>query len=160
MSLPNWLPSLITLAQSNGDWELYLNKIYEHFLDDFIRQTCSFRGIKIAIKRHPQIDHKEITFWHIISDGEDESKRLPNLRRCERIGWPRPIITRVPNSEIKMWENKRGTEKRICLWVEKAEYLVVLAVRNNYLLLWTAYPVTQAHSKKKLEKEYLSSLKS
>ena len=49
---------------------------------------------------------------------------------------------------------KRKGEKRICIWFEDVEYLVVLALRKGYILLWTAYPVMRPHRKRKLQKEY------
>lgn len=80
---------------------------------------------------------------------------MPYLRRCERIRWPKPIIENYADIDnIKLWENERKGEKRICLWVEREEYLVVLAERKGFYLLWTAYLVTEDHRKRKLEKEY------
>ena len=35
-----------------------------------------------------------------------------------------------------------------------AEYLVVLEIRQDYALLWTAYPIERQHTKEKLLKEY------
>lgn len=160
MPLPSWLPSLVRLEENNGDWNQYLIVLYEIFKSDFINSKCNYRGIRIAIKRHPQIDGKETTFWHLISQGKDESERKPDIRRCERIRWPKPIIENVPTDDIKAWQNKHGRETRVCLWLEVAEYLVILAERNNYLLLWTAYPVTENHRKRKLQKEYEDYLKS
>lgn len=160
MPVPDWLPSLVLLEEYNGEWNKYLNFLYEIFISDFVESGCNYRGIKIAIKRHPQIDNKEATFWHLISEGETEGDRTPDLRRCERIRWPKPIIEKVPDEEIKVWQNKRGNETRLCIWLENAEYLVILAERKNYLLLWTAYTVTKNHRKRKLQKEYESTLKS
>jgi hypothetical protein len=102
---------------------------------------------------------KEATFWHLISEGKVEGERLPDMRRCERIRWPRPIIEHADEPVIKIWENKRKRETRICIWFEDVEYLVVLASRKGYVLLWTAYPVTWAHTKRKLQKEYEAFLK-
>jgi hypothetical protein len=53
-----------------------------------------------------------------------------------------------------VWKNRRGSQDRICLWFETQEYLVVLAERQEYILLWTAYMVTENHRKRKLQKEY------
>lgn len=150
-----WLPELALLEQCNGDWGSYLNTIYEYFLSDFVRKQSSFKGIKIAIKRHPLIDGKEATFWHLISEGSREDQRTPDIRRCERIRWPSPIIHHCSEQHIKIWFNRRKGETRVCLWLESEEYLVVLAERNNYLLLWTAYLVTRNHQKRKLEAEYI-----
>lgn len=159
MPVPDWLPSLVLLEDSKGDWNEYLNILYEIFKSDFVNSQCKYRGIKIALKKHPQINDKEATFWHLISEGEKEDDRTPDLRRCERIRWPKPIIEKVPDEEIKVWQNKRGSETRLCIWLENAEYIVILAERKNYLLLWTAYTVTTNHRKRKLLKEYKSTLK-
>ena len=90
----------------------------------------------------------------MISEGTDEADRNPDFQRCRRIRWPRPIIEHADGLVVKIWENRRGSETRVCLWLENVEYLVVLALRRRYLLLWTAYPVTEPHRKRKLQKEY------
>lgn len=79
---------------------------------------------------------------------------MPDLRRCERIRWPRPIVENGVEPSIKIWENERKGDRRICLWLEQQEYLVILSSRNNYILPWTAYMVTAEHHKRKLQKEY------
>ena len=83
-----------------------------------------------------------------------ESDRTPDFRRCERIRWPKPVIDRSDDSEIKVWRNKRGREERICLWLERENYLVILADRGDYILPWTAYLSEQPHRQNKLRKEY------
>ncbi len=65
-----------------------------------------------------------------------------------------PIIEPDAVKAIKVWENRRRREKRICLWFEQESYLVVLADRGDYILPWTAYPVERPHSQRKLQKEY------
>jgi hypothetical protein len=110
--------------------------------------------MKVVLKRHPVEKGKEATFWHLISEGKSEKDRLPDLRRCERIRWPRPIIEHYDQPAIKFWVNERKGEKRLCLWIEGEEYLVVLAKRRGYVILWTAYLVTGTRRKMKLEKEY------
>jgi len=156
-SKPDWLPALTQLAAYGGDWDKYLEAIYQIFRQDFIDSQPYFRGERLNLKRHPVIQGKEATFWHLISDGKYEPDRLPDLRRCERIRWPRPIIeSQEQEPRLKIWENSRDGEKRICIWLsfDSEDYLVVLARRNGYLLLWTAYPVTQPHTKRKLQDEY------
>jgi len=149
-----WLPPLILFETYSGDWDQYKEALYKYFKQDFVESSPLFRGIKLALKRHPVIDNKEATFWHLISEGKIEEDRVPDFRRCERIRWPRPIIEHSNETVVKVWENTRNGEKRICLWIEDEEYLVVLAKRKGYLLLWTAYLVTRNHQKRKLEREY------
>jgi hypothetical protein len=90
----------------------------------------------------------------LISEGSGEADRIPDIRRCERIRWPRPIIDNGNEPVVKIWENERKGEKRICLWLENQDYLVILAKRSNYILPWTAYMVTKPHQKRKLQQEY------
>ncbi len=151
----DWIPPLIMFSEYENNWKLYVQALYQCFENDFIKSTPRFRGRPLALKRHPIINDKEATFWHMISQGEDEQERTPDFRRCERIRWPRPIIDHAVEPTVKIWENvRRRNEKRICLWLEPYDYLVVLAERRGYLLFWTAYPIDSKHAKLKLEREY------
>jgi hypothetical protein len=150
----SWLPALALFEDYGGDWNRYLDALYAFFKQDFIDSRPVYNRVTLALKRHPVIQNKEATFWHIISEGDSEADRVPDMRRCERIRWPRPVIEHSGDTAIKIWANERRGEKRICLWLEDAEYLVILAERKGYILLWTAYTVVQEHSKKKLRKEY------
>lgn len=151
---PGWLPPLVLFETYAGNWECYLDALYAFFKTDFVETVPLFRRARLALKRHPIIKGKEATFWHLISTGSGEDDRLPDLRRCERIRWPRPIIEHADETIIRVWENERKGERRICLWLENQEYLVILARRRGYVLLWTGYPVTEAHQKAKLRKEF------
>jgi hypothetical protein len=151
---PTWLPEIVQLEQFKGDWGRFLNAIYTIFRKDFVISRPIFRGNRLGCKRYPLYDGKEATFWHVIQEGKDEDKRVPDLRRCERVPWIRPVIEHEQEPVIKVWENTRGYEIRICLWLEDFEYLVVLAKREGYIILWTAYPVTESHRKRKLQNEY------
>jgi len=148
------LPDLILFENYSGDWELYLDAIYSFFKKDFIESKPSYKGIKLGLKKYPMYKNKEATFWHFVSEGEMENERTPDLKRCERIRWPRPIIENPDSDNIKFWENKRGLKENICLCFGEWEYLVVLRKGNNYLIPWTAYCSKYEHTKRKWEKEY------
>lgn len=79
---------------------------------------------------------------------------MPDFRRCERISWPKPIIEHDADRAIKVWVNRRRGERRICLWFEQENYLVILADRGQYILPWTAYLVEQPHRQLKIQREY------
>ncbi|MDP2897064.1 MAG: hypothetical protein Q8Q12_10980 [bacterium] len=154
IAAPDWLPPLIRLSDYEGDWRSYLDVLYKLFEEDFVNSTPEFRGRKLRLKRYPLSKGKEATFWHMISEGRDEASRQPDLNRCERLRWVKAVIENAGDPAVRVWETTRHRERRICLWLEAQEYLVVLAARKGYLLPWTAYTVTRDHRKRKLQTEY------
>ena len=157
---PDWLPSLVLLGDYGGNWDAYLDAIYAWFKQDFIDNKPTFRGRRLGLKRHPLVHGKEATFWHMTSEGSDESNRIPDLRRCERIRWPKPVIEHADDRKIKCWVSVKRNENRIHIWLEELDYVVVLADRKGYILPWTAFLVTREHTRAKLRKEYEAYLKS
>ncbi len=151
---PEWLPPLVLFSDSGGNWGAYLDAIYTWFRQDFVDSKPTFQGQRLGLKRHPMTGGKEATFWHMIQEGKVEVDRTPDLRRCERIRWPRQIIDHNTDPTIKIWRNQRDNENRVCLWFEQENYLVILADRGDYILPWTAYLVTQPHQQRKLQREY------
>jgi len=154
MGSSGFLPPLVLLNDYENNWHRYFDVIYNFFRQDFVTSKPNFKGKRFALKRNPVINGKEATFWHIISEGGVEGERLPDLRRCERIRWPRPIIEEVRSEHVKCWKNKRKEEVRVVIALEDFSYVVVLADRGDYVLLWTAYCVEQEHRRQKLRKEY------
>ena len=154
-----WLPDLLLLDDYGNDWKRYFEAVYQVFWDNFVQHRPVFRGQRLGLKKYPEFEGKSATFWHMISEGKVESDRIPDLRRCERIGWPAPIIQNSDVPDIRCWSNERNSDKRIILWLVEADYLVVLSERNGYLLPLTAYILSYQHSRDKLEKEYRAFIK-
>jgi hypothetical protein len=154
MVATSWLPPLIRKVDFDNDMTAYIEAIYARFRQDFIDMRPEFRGIRLGLKRHPEQGGKEATFWHLVTEGEREDARTLAMDRCERIGWPAPVIRHSEDEEIRCWKNRRGSETRILLWLVPDDYLVVLNEREGYILPWTAYPLTYGNTKRKLEKEY------
>ena len=152
--MPSWLPGLLRLSDFGGDWSRYQEALYAEFCRDFLGSSLWFGPQSVRLKRLPILDGKEATFWHFISEGKVEHERLPDLRRCERIRWPRAIIERPDDPALKVWRNERHGDRRVCLWLEAEDYLVVLADRGSFVLPWTAYMVEESHRKRKLQKEF------
>ncbi len=100
------------------------------------------------IQRRPEYKGKHFTFWHLISEGEIESKRTPDMRRCERLRWIKWVIENVLAApEITYWESKPKGSTNIVVWYETGGYAVVLAKRSGYYLLKTAYVVKPRRAK-------------
>jgi hypothetical protein len=152
---PSWLPALALLEDAGGDWEQYLAAIYEIFKADWIRSKSKFDGRPLRLKRHPLEHGKEATFWHFISEGNVEVERVPDIRRCERIGWPKwMVVQKRPCSYLHHWQSSRKGETRHLIALPDYSYLFVLADRGDFLLPWTAFPVSQSHQRNKLAKEH------
>lgn len=159
-AIQDWLPPLLCFSECDGDWNQYVEALYAVFQRDFRGRLPDFQGRPLRLKRFPMEQGKEATFWHFIQDGPVEADRLPNLRRCERIRWPRPIIeAHVVEGRIYLWANTRmgksgrGEEKRWVLALPDFSYVVILADRGNFLMPWTAYEVEEPHQRRKLRKE-------
>lgn len=155
----DWLPELILLEHAHGNWEYYLELVYGVYQDDFIFSEVNYKNIPVYRRRLPISEGKENAFWHLISCGDIEDKRNIDIRRCERIKWPKPIIEKTSSKSIWIWKNKRKSEERILLYIHEERYLVVLGVRSGYLLLCTAYLVERTHQHENLQAEYEEYLK-
>jgi hypothetical protein len=148
----DWLPPLVLLESFDGDVGKYLSAVKAIFNRDFMGDRPPFRGKRMGLKRMPEHDGMSATFWHFISSGPVEADRLPDLRRWERIGWPMAMIQAVDTDKVRTWEEedpKRGAKVLIAL--PDFSYLVVLDVRGDFVLPWTAYPVEQDHTRRKLQ---------
>ena len=146
----SWLPKLIEFDSSKEDLNEYIEKVYKIFVEDYINQGVFFKNEKLGLKRIPLRNGKEATFYHIVSEGEDEENRAVNLDRCARIRWAKAILE-SNYVGLKIWENKRRRKKNILVWFTEKDYLVVIRKNPNQKLFWTAYPVTREHTKEKLE---------
>lgn len=157
-SIPDWIPKLTLLDDFGGDWNRYIDHLFSIFYKDFIESQPKFQNCWVRCRRDPIYDGKEAGFWHCTSDGTDEKTRVPDLRRCERIGWVRAVIEHVEDSRIDCWSNTRNSEKRWLLWFNE-EFLVVLAERIRksddfrYMQLITSYCTVEQHRRVKLRKE-------
>ena len=154
----DWLPPLVLLEDHDGDWELYEEALYEHFCNDFVRSRPEFLGKRVGLKRHPLEKGKEATFWHLISEGAVENERIPDMRRCERIRWPRPIIHGCRSTGVKVWRQQRNGETRIAIALSDFTYVVILAERSgengSYHLPWTAFCVERERQRLKFQREW------
>lgn len=162
---PEWLPDLVCIDDHGGDWDLYCAFLYVCFIRDFIETTPGFfRSMEFRLKREPYRLGREATFWHIISkekqndvpeeNWHSEDEREENLPRCERICWPRPIIDEHHDRNLLVWEQMRHGERRWAVALHDFQYVVIIAEREGYYLLWTAFPPIQPHWRRKLRREY------
>ena len=156
---PSWLPDALWYSDFDGDWEKFLATVYQIFERDFKKSRPSYRGFPLKYDSRIE-DGKEAVFWHLISQYDKKTgNREMDLRRCERIPWPSPIIEHSQDKQLSGWKNKRGKEIRILLWLEEMDYLVVLKESRNTVILLTAYCTDRDHTRNKLRSERETGLK-
>jgi len=147
-------PNLILFNDYSGDFKSYFQAVYTVFENDFIKSQPKYEGLKVSAQKHPEVDGIHRTFYHITHEGEDEQNREPDIRRMERIRFPKFVITNCSHSQLLVWEKNIGRDDRIHILNEDERYLVVLTKRKEYLLFWTAFYVEDNHTLKKKIKEY------
>lgn len=141
MSLPDLFPF-------HGDWPRYEDELYAIYLETIVRSGITFRGWPVKAQYRPPTKNKGYGFWHLISEGEREDDRIPDMRRCERIRWVAWLIDNAESHvDLSWWGNARGSSRHIVIWHEQENFAVVLAQRNDYFLLKTAYWVKQRRRK-------------
>ena len=153
------LPDLVFFEEYCGNFALYNEAVYAVFKNDFVKNRPVFQNKKLGLKAHPLIDGKEYTYYHFTHVGNVEAERIPDMRRMERIGFPKPMIDFSDDENLKVWRNKRGTRARILILHEIERYLVVLEDRKNYILPWTAYLIEDESRLQRLLVEYQNYVK-
>jgi len=148
------LPEQIYLEEFSGNFDAYNEAVYEIFREDFVTTKPTFEGVRLGLKKHPFVDDKEYTYYHFTHSGDIETERIPDMRRMERIPFPRPMIDNSNSKSLKVWRNKRGTKERILILHEEERYLVILEDRGEYILPWTAYYIEYNNKIRRLIREY------
>jgi hypothetical protein len=147
-------PELLRLSEFGGNFQSYFEAAYVVFHNDFIKSQPIYENSKVSVRKYPEVEGIHRTFYHITHQGEDEQNRQPDLRRLERIRFPRFMIDNYKHKSILIWKNKRDRDERIVLFNESENYIVILSNRKKYYLFITAYYVETEHRKRKLLKEY------
>lgn len=151
---PLIFPDLILFSDYKGDFVKYINAVYDIFYNDFIKSIPIYENRKVSVRKYPEVDGMHQTFYHITHQGEDESNRTPDIRRMERIKFPRFVIDNYTHDRILIWKNKRGSDTRILLFNEEENYILILSERKEYYLFITAYYIEKEHRKRKILREY------
>ena len=155
----DWLPELECLNDHGGNWKTYCEALYAIFKADFVDNKPAFASHRVGLKRYPVEQEKEATFWHFISEGRTEADRTPDFRRCERIRWPKPMMEafrepRPSASDLLWWKEERRGEWSYVLSPTDFSYKLVVRIRKDFVLPWTAYTVEQSHQRRKMQRAY------
>jgi len=163
------IPPLFEWDGRADTWKKYIEAVFVIFYNDFIKTQPRFHGCWVRCYQQPTYDGKEGGFWHCVTYDEDhrnrksERDRLPDLRRCERIHWPRFIIEHVNSGNVridywtKVHATSRGQKTRHYLWLQE-EYVVILEEnlrpgKSTVFYLITAYVTNQKRTMDRFYKE-------
>ena len=155
---PGWLPAALRYSDFSGDWDKFLSVVYQVFERDFGRSKPAYQGYPVTYDSRLE-NGKEAVFWHLTSGFDRRTgNRELDLRRAERIPWPRPMMEHSTDTSLSVWKNVRKKtggprQTRVLIWLESADYIVVLAERPRMMILVTAYCTDIKSQKEKLRKE-------
>lgn len=149
-----FFPDLILLSDYSGSFADYFKAVYRIFENDFVRTQPLFLGTKVNAQKHPEVEGLHRTFYHITHEGHIENDRTPDVRRMERIRFPKFMIQSCPHRQLLVWQKTIGRDERIHILNEEERYLVVLTKRKEFLLFWTAFYIEENHTLRKKLKEY------
>ncbi len=153
----DWLPELM-LEADYSNWNEYEDALYAQFQADFIHSSPRLHKQQFKIKRHPQVLGRIATFWHLISRGNvQEDKRLVDRERCSRMKWVRVIIDRLAThpADLRIWRAHKQRDNRLHIALSDFSYIVVLADRGDFVLLWTAFVVEHKQRQEGYRREWL-----
>lgn len=150
------IPSEVKLSDHGGDWETYIASLYKLFSENYIDHTVKYNAKNVNIITEKMIDGKVRSFWHIITEGQYDDNRIPNLDRCSKVHWARHIIEESGECiHYKTWikyHDKTG-RNRYYIWCDHLNYIVIFEDRHTHYTLITAY-VVDKYREKKYKKEY------
>ncbi len=152
-------PDLLYFEDYKGNFQSYFIAVYKIFEQHFIKSSPFYIGVNVYAQKKPLVDGIHRTFYHITHEGEVEEDRHPDIRRMERIRYPKFIIEQSPNDELLVWEKRIGSDQRLHIFNEAEGYIVVLTRRKHFFLFWTAFYIQHNHQKRKKLKEYENYIK-
>lgn len=140
------------------NYKNYEDELYSIIENDFIKHNVYFNGKKIFLDFNKTVNGKSDTFFHVLCG---DKKEYPNLRRAERIKFPRQIIENYKECDdchnkckIKMFFKKIKNKKRYHLFSEKSRYMVVLEDEGKRMKLVTAFYIDKDYKLYNYKKDY------
>lgn len=153
MANPQWLSVLFPINPWQHDT---YERLYQIFEQDF-KVTQPVYDLQ-AVWFFPEMeDGKEKIFWHLTSrDDKQAGERLPDLRRCERLPWVRPMLEHPDQPEVLAWDHDEGDGTiKTYVWLENDDFVVIMKkYPNGGRRLITSYWLEYDHAKRKLRKKY------
>lgn len=153
----------------DGNWLKYQNSLTNYFYKNLYNMKVTYNNLKVSLKRDPVYQDVPGSFYHLTCKGikknSEEEEREPDLRRCERLHWIKPLlennhsINNCPCNCVRVYEKYHNGDNTINFLFEEGRYLVVLGKRNGYYLLKTAFYIEYDNRLKREIKAYENYIK-
>lgn len=147
-----WLPAPMSYAASSATETVYVDTVYNIFVESFVTTKPTFLGKRVVVESTMR-NGKHRRFWHLITENppecDGEEARNIDFTRCERLGWIVPLLSEAPSHRVKAWKESSRGELRYGAALADFSYVVLLAERGDYMHLITAYPVERPRRREK-----------
>lgn len=174
--MPEWLPEK---TKVNPWTEDTYEMLYEIFCRDIRDYDLRYIGNNVWIFPDTE-DGKERIFWHLTTrSGErkkiprrkrkfypegqtySETERLPDLRRCERLPWVKPLIEHPSEPEALVWDYKEGDLTiKTYIWIKDNDFVVIMKkYPNGKRRLITSFYVDKSFKRRDFERKYANRIK-
>lgn len=174
--MPDWLPEM---ASVNPWTAVTYELLYGIFCRDIRDGVLKYAGYDVWIFRDIE-DGKETLFWHLTSRQKKAQKvprrkrkilppdleitdqeRLPDLRRCERLPWVKPIIEHPVDPEVLAWDYEEGDQTiKTYVWIKDYDFVVIMKkFPNGKRRLITSFYVDSHYKREDFLRKYADRIK-
>jgi len=169
--MPDWLPEIVSVDPwTENTYEI----LYAMFCRDIRDYNLRYNGNDVWCFNDTE-GGKEIIFWHLTTRDIKKQKiprrkkkfypeeqtgtgkiRLPDLRRCERLPWIKPLIEHPSEPEVLAWDYEEGDRKiKTYIWIRDNDFVVIMKkYPDDKRRLITSFYVDRLFKRKDFERKY------
>jgi len=150
---PEWLPEPLHLKTWSHDT---YDRLYQWFCSEILSAPLQYDGSKVWY--FPDIeDGREALFWHLTArEDKATGDRIPDLPRCRRLPWLRPLLLNTRRPGVLGWDYLEGDgSTKTYVWLRDYDYVVIMKkYPDGSRRLVTAYCIQYSNERRKLQKKY------
>ena len=169
----SWLPPMAVVSPwTEGTYDM----LYGIFRRDFVTTRPRYCGREVW--HFPEMeDGKEALFWHLTSREvkpkavprrmrrvlpmpAEEPGRYPDLRRCERLPWVRPMIENSQSEGVLAWDYLEGSSStHTYVWLRELGFVTIMKkYADGARRLVTSFYVDKDYKRRDFERKYSNRL--
>ena len=174
--MPDWLPEM---ARVDPWTEATYAMLYMIFCRDIRDAELRYQGREVWFFKEMD-GGKEALFWHLttrknkvepiprrkknvfsVDQVTAEQERLPDLRRCERLPWVKPLIEHGNDPDVLAWDYEEGDRTiKTYVWIQAYDFVVIMKrFPNGTRRLITSFYVDNRYTKADFERKYADRIK-